>query len=79
MTDPANDNDGLKAHSPRPCPICRKPSVEKYHPFCSKRCADVDLARWLGGNYAIPVKPTDEDDDQDDPPEGGGPRRGSLL
>jgi uncharacterized protein len=39
----------------RPCPICRKPSQPKFHPFCSNRCAQVDLGRWLGGNYAIPV------------------------
>ncbi|MFZ7093100.1 DNA gyrase inhibitor YacG [Primorskyibacter sp. 2E233] len=36
------------------CPICSRPSDEKYRPFCSKRCADVDLAKWLGGSYAIP-------------------------
>ena len=36
------------------CPICRKPTAPQQRPFCSKRCADVDLARWLGGNYAIP-------------------------
>lgn len=36
------------------CPICGKPRDEKYRPFCSKRCADVDLSRWLSGTYAIP-------------------------
>ena len=40
---------------PRPCPICSKSSVRKYHPFCSKHCADIDLHRWLSGSYAIPV------------------------
>lgn len=45
------------------CPICGKPSLPQYRPFCSKRCADVDLARWLGGRYAIPT---------DEPPEEGG-------
>ena len=44
------------------CPICKKPSVEQYRPFCSKRCADVDLGRWLTGAYAIPA----EDDDLPD-------------
>jgi endogenous inhibitor of DNA gyrase (YacG/DUF329 family) len=29
-----------------PCPVCRKPSVQAYHPFCSARCADIDLNRW---------------------------------
>jgi hypothetical protein len=38
----------------RPCPICGKPRSERYDPFCSKRCADVDLHRWLKGGYVIP-------------------------
>ncbi|MGR1580054.1 DNA gyrase inhibitor YacG [Thalassobius sp. S69A] len=38
------------------CPICRKETVQKYRPFCSKRCADVDLAKWLGGDYAVPSR-----------------------
>lgn len=37
------------------CPICKKASVSKYKPFCSKRCADVDLSKWLGGDYAVPA------------------------
>lgn len=36
------------------CPICSRKADPKLHPFCSKRCADVDLAKWLGGGYAIP-------------------------
>jgi len=36
------------------CPICKKPSDVKAKPFCSKRCADIDLGRWLKGSYAIP-------------------------
>lgn len=39
----------------RPCPICGKPSVRAAYPFCSKRCANVDLNRWLSGSYAIPA------------------------
>jgi uncharacterized protein len=35
------------------CAICRRPSVERFRPFCSKRCADIDLGRWLSGGYAI--------------------------
>ena len=42
------------------CPICDKPTDAKYRPFCSKRCADVDLGKWLTGSYAIPS--TDPDD-----------------
>ncbi len=38
------------------CPICTKPTVAAYRPFCSKRCADVDLAKWMGEGYAIPSK-----------------------
>ena len=44
------------------CPICNKPTVDEFKPFCSRRCADVDLNRWLSGVYAIPVK-DDEDED----------------
>ncbi|SMX42458.1 DNA gyrase inhibitor YacG [Maliponia aquimaris] len=36
------------------CPICSRETDPKYRPFCSRRCADVDLAKWLGGSYAIP-------------------------
>lgn len=39
----------------RPCPICGKPAANATRPFCSKRCADIDLHRWLGGVYAIPA------------------------
>jgi uncharacterized protein len=45
-----------------PCPICGKPAVHEFRPFCSKRCADVDLHRWLAGVYAIPVKEDAEGD-----------------
>jgi endogenous inhibitor of DNA gyrase (YacG/DUF329 family) len=41
--------------SARPCPICGKPAAFTDLPFCSKRCADIDLHRWLGGVYAIPA------------------------
>jgi len=37
------------------CPICDKPADPKFRPFCSKRCADVDLQRWFKGSYAIPA------------------------
>lgn len=36
------------------CPICQRKAVAEFRPFCSRRCADVDLARWMGGGYAIP-------------------------
>ena len=50
----------------KPCPICGKPTVEAYRPFCSKRCADVDLARWLRGDYAIPGEPAGDIPPHDD-------------
>jgi endogenous inhibitor of DNA gyrase (YacG/DUF329 family) len=43
-----------------PCPICRKPATPDYRPFCSRRCANVDLQRWMSGTYAIPA--SDDDD-----------------
>ena len=48
------------------CPVCRKPADPAYRPFCSRRCADVDLQRWMVGRYAIPAAddeagPQDED------------------
>ena len=46
----------------KPCPHCGKPAVDKYKPFCSARCADVDLNRWLSGVYAIPVKEEEDED-----------------
>ncbi|WP_320178043.1 DNA gyrase inhibitor YacG [Roseovarius pacificus] len=38
------------------CPICDKESDPRFRPFCSKRCADVDLGKWLGGEYAVPSR-----------------------
>jgi uncharacterized protein len=43
------------------CPICGRPTDTKYRPFCSRRCADVDLARWLRGAYVIPQREEGED------------------
>jgi endogenous inhibitor of DNA gyrase (YacG/DUF329 family) len=43
------------------CPICGKPAEARWRPFCSKRCADVDLHRWLSGTYTVPVVEDEED------------------
>jgi len=43
------------------CPVCSRPTHADHRPFCSRRCADVDLARWLNGAYAIPVADENED------------------
>lgn len=48
------------------CPICAAPTDVKYRPFCSRRCADVDLARWLQGAYAVAGGKVDDDEDGDD-------------
>ncbi len=53
------------------CPLCGKPAERAYRPFCSKRCADVDLQRWLSGRYAIPG-PADADE-EDEPADSGVP------
>lgn len=50
----------------KPCPICSKPSAQAFHPFCSARCADIDLNRWLTGRYVIPVRDDEEEDDTDE-------------
>lgn len=54
------------------CPECRKPTNPAYRPFCSRRCADVDLGRWLKGAYVVPgrdgeasVEAAFPDDDED--------------
>ena len=44
------------------CPSCGAPTEPQSRPFCSRRCADVDLSRWLRGAYAIPVEPDDDED-----------------
>jgi uncharacterized protein len=48
---------------PRRCPICNKPATPRDRPFCSPRCAEIDLGRWFGEAYRIPVAPKDGDDE----------------
>jgi uncharacterized protein len=55
MPDPA-------APRPAPCPICGKPSMQQFRPFCCKRCGDVDLNRWLSGVYSAPVTEAEDED-----------------
>jgi len=52
------------------CPICDRETDPKYRPFCSRRCADVDLGRWLTGGYAIPAEEP-EDRDENAPEDDG--------
>ena len=51
------------------CPICNKESEKAYRPFCSKRCADVDLGRWFNGTYAVPSDEPISDDERTQDPE----------
>ena len=55
-------NDDPRSPPPRICPICGKPAQRRYRPFCSARCAQIDLGRWLKGNYRF---------EADEPPEDG--------
>jgi endogenous inhibitor of DNA gyrase (YacG/DUF329 family) len=64
------------------CPICHKPASDAYRPFCSRRCADVDLGRWLTGGYAVPGEPVEDANEDgngmpgsgDEDSDGGTPR-----
>lgn len=58
----------------KPCPICGKPATDEFRPFCSARCKDVDLNRWLSGAYVVPGKP-EEDEDGDGSGESGSGNR----
>ena len=51
----------------RPCPVCGRPAVAVQHPFCSQRCRDVDLGRWLKGSYHIPGRAPGLGEEDDDP------------
>jgi uncharacterized protein len=66
-----NDPVELIVRKAQPCPICKKlaepAKVNTASPFCSKRCAAIDLGRWLNGSYAIPV----EDDEAERAPING--------
>lgn len=55
------------------CPICQRQSDPRYRPFCSRRCADVDLGRWLTGGYAIPAD--GEEPENPDPTDPDAPPR----
>ena len=53
------------------CPICGKPAAAPYHPFCSRRCADIDLGRWLNGVYRVET----EEKPEEGPAADGGPEK----
>jgi endogenous inhibitor of DNA gyrase (YacG/DUF329 family) len=64
MTKDAPKDAAKDASAPgaRRCPICGQPAVAQFRAFCSRRCADVDLNRWLSGVYAVPGKADEEED-----------------
>jgi endogenous inhibitor of DNA gyrase (YacG/DUF329 family) len=55
----------LPLYRPRKCAICGKPTVREFHPFCSRRCADLDLGNWLSGSYAIPAVEAEPEGQED--------------
>jgi endogenous inhibitor of DNA gyrase (YacG/DUF329 family) len=56
------EDTGAGKQKARKCPICGKPATETSKPFCSERCRDVDLNRWLSGSYVIPAASSDAED-----------------
>jgi endogenous inhibitor of DNA gyrase (YacG/DUF329 family) len=56
------------------CPICDKPAEPAYRPFCSRRCADIDLGRWLNESYVLPVPEAEEERPENPDPSGSPPR-----
>jgi endogenous inhibitor of DNA gyrase (YacG/DUF329 family) len=54
----------------RPCPECSRPSTRESYPFCSERCRNLDLSRWLSGSYAIPVTDDESKADGEDQEQG---------
>jgi len=55
-----------EAKTEKTCPICGKPAEARHKPFCSRRCADLDLHRWFSGVYAAPVTADEEEDERRD-------------
>ncbi len=56
------------------CPICEQESLAKYRPFCSRRCADLDLGKWLTGRYLIPSQDLEDTSDPDQPSPASDPK-----
>lgn len=64
MADAGEPQKVVRLRPLRPCPECSQQSSRDNWPFCSRRCKDVDMNRWLSGAYVIPAR-EDEDDEQD--------------
>ena len=65
MTGNSNTGNVTPLRPKLSCPECGKPATRADYPFCSPRCKDVDLNRWLSGSYAIPVMEEDENIDEE--------------
>jgi endogenous inhibitor of DNA gyrase (YacG/DUF329 family) len=61
MTGKTRSPEPIPLRRPRKCPLCGKPSSRDSYPFCSRRCADIDLNRWLSGRYVIPAAKAEEE------------------
>jgi endogenous inhibitor of DNA gyrase (YacG/DUF329 family) len=65
----SDDHSEAQEQQP-PCPICGRPRLHRYRPFCSARCRDVDLGRWFGEVYTVPaVEPGYDEDEAPDVPD----------
>jgi uncharacterized protein len=62
MPDEPRAGAEAKKRSEKPCPICRKPASDASRPFCSERCRNVDLNRWLSNSYSIPAAADDDEE-----------------
>jgi len=56
MHDPADSRRAV-------CPVCRRLTRAETRPFCSTRCAEVDLGRWFGEQYRLPAEDAPEAED----------------
>jgi uncharacterized protein len=61
--------DDMQQGAARKCPICGRAADAGFSPFCSKRCSDIDLNRWLSGVYSVPVTEADDEDGERVPDE----------
>ena len=64
MSPPPNNPAPNRPSSFRKCPMCGKPRAEAHTPFCSQRCRDRDLMRWLDEGYALPGPKIDNEDEE---------------
>ncbi|MGH6912602.1 MAG: DNA gyrase inhibitor YacG [Geminicoccales bacterium] len=62
MSEDQSQPSQPKSRTPR-CPLCGRPRVQRFRPFCSARCRDIDLGRWFTQSYTVPVAEPGEEDD----------------